>query len=210
MPKFNEFQILLREDIVSGKLIQNWTYIQGESKKTDTFDIQMNNKGVSFFWLTLYMSRYSWWMTIAFLVRASTIPIFSNPLIVTAGLWNSETCIPKTKFGIISKTGNLSISLCKFAGKINLLLWKKIVEYDQRVFCGISEIFILIGFGKSIKNYKARDIYIRYRIQIFMILPSGQSDYLNPWNCGRTSHAQFHSKWTHHLQWAITQLSYQN
>jgi hypothetical protein len=28
--------------------------IQGESKKTDTFDIQMNNKGVSFFWLTLY------------------------------------------------------------------------------------------------------------------------------------------------------------
>jgi hypothetical protein len=23
--------------------------IQGESKKTDTFDIQMNNKGVSFF-----------------------------------------------------------------------------------------------------------------------------------------------------------------
>jgi hypothetical protein len=24
-------------------------YIQGESKKTDTFDIQMNNKGVSFF-----------------------------------------------------------------------------------------------------------------------------------------------------------------
>jgi hypothetical protein len=31
--------------------------IQGESKKTDTFDIQMNNKGVSFFWLTLYMNR---------------------------------------------------------------------------------------------------------------------------------------------------------
>jgi hypothetical protein len=30
-------------------------YIQGESKKTDTFDIQMNNKGVSFFWLTLYI-----------------------------------------------------------------------------------------------------------------------------------------------------------
>jgi hypothetical protein len=29
--------------------------VQGESKKTDTFDIQMNNKGVSFFWLTLYM-----------------------------------------------------------------------------------------------------------------------------------------------------------
>jgi hypothetical protein len=29
-------------------------FIQGESKKTDTFDIQMNNKGVSFFWLTLY------------------------------------------------------------------------------------------------------------------------------------------------------------
>jgi hypothetical protein len=28
--------------------------IQGESKKPDTFDIQMNNKGVSFFWLTLY------------------------------------------------------------------------------------------------------------------------------------------------------------
>jgi hypothetical protein len=28
--------------------------VQGESKKTDTFDIQMNNKGVSFFWLTLY------------------------------------------------------------------------------------------------------------------------------------------------------------
>ena len=28
--------------------------IQGESKKTDTFDIQMNNKGVSFFLLTLY------------------------------------------------------------------------------------------------------------------------------------------------------------
>jgi hypothetical protein len=28
-------------------------HIQGESKKTDTFDIQMNNKGVSFFWLTL-------------------------------------------------------------------------------------------------------------------------------------------------------------
>jgi hypothetical protein len=27
--------------------------IQGESKKTDTFDIQMNNKGVSFFLLTL-------------------------------------------------------------------------------------------------------------------------------------------------------------
>jgi hypothetical protein len=26
-----------------------WFYIQGESKKTDTFDIQMNNKGVSFF-----------------------------------------------------------------------------------------------------------------------------------------------------------------
>ena len=24
-------------------------FIQGESKKTDTFDIQMNNKGVSFF-----------------------------------------------------------------------------------------------------------------------------------------------------------------
>jgi hypothetical protein len=24
-------------------------HIQGESKKTDTFDIQMNNKGVSFF-----------------------------------------------------------------------------------------------------------------------------------------------------------------
>ena len=24
-------------------------YIQGESKKTDTFDIQMNNKGVIFF-----------------------------------------------------------------------------------------------------------------------------------------------------------------
>ena len=23
--------------------------VQGESKKTDTFDIQMNNKGVSFF-----------------------------------------------------------------------------------------------------------------------------------------------------------------
>jgi hypothetical protein len=32
----------------------NNNYIQGESKKTDTFDIQMNNKGVSFFWLTLY------------------------------------------------------------------------------------------------------------------------------------------------------------
>ena len=29
--------------------------IQGESKKTDTFDIQMNNKGVSFFLLTLYI-----------------------------------------------------------------------------------------------------------------------------------------------------------
>jgi hypothetical protein len=29
--------------------------VQGESKKTDTFDIQMNNKGVSFFWLTLYI-----------------------------------------------------------------------------------------------------------------------------------------------------------
>jgi hypothetical protein len=28
--------------------------LQGESKKTDTFDIQMNNKGVSFFLLTLY------------------------------------------------------------------------------------------------------------------------------------------------------------
>jgi hypothetical protein len=28
--------------------------VQGESKKTDTFDIQMNNKGVSFFLLTLY------------------------------------------------------------------------------------------------------------------------------------------------------------
>jgi hypothetical protein len=27
--------------------------VQGESKKTDTFDIQMNTKGVSFFWLTL-------------------------------------------------------------------------------------------------------------------------------------------------------------
>ena len=27
----------------------NDTDIQGESKKTDTFDIQMNNKGVSFF-----------------------------------------------------------------------------------------------------------------------------------------------------------------
>ena len=26
-----------------------YIYIQGESKKTDTFDIQMNNKGVSFF-----------------------------------------------------------------------------------------------------------------------------------------------------------------
>ena len=25
------------------------SYIQGESKKPDTFDIQMNNKGVSFF-----------------------------------------------------------------------------------------------------------------------------------------------------------------
>ena len=28
---------------------QNNTYVQGESKKTDTFVIQMNNKGVSFF-----------------------------------------------------------------------------------------------------------------------------------------------------------------
>jgi hypothetical protein len=28
--------------------------VQGESKKPDTFDIQMNNKGVSFFLLTLY------------------------------------------------------------------------------------------------------------------------------------------------------------
>jgi hypothetical protein len=27
----------------------NVTVLQGESKKTDTFDIQMNNKGVSFF-----------------------------------------------------------------------------------------------------------------------------------------------------------------
>jgi hypothetical protein len=34
--------------------IQMALYIQGESKKPDTFDIQMNNKGVSFFWLTLY------------------------------------------------------------------------------------------------------------------------------------------------------------
>ena len=32
--------------------------VQGESKKTDTFDIQMNNKGVSFFWLTLYMNLH--------------------------------------------------------------------------------------------------------------------------------------------------------
>ena len=34
-------------------IIQDYTTlyktIQGESKKTDTFDIQMNNKGVSFF-----------------------------------------------------------------------------------------------------------------------------------------------------------------
>ena len=29
--------------------IYNYMYLQGESKKTDTFDIQMNNKGVSFF-----------------------------------------------------------------------------------------------------------------------------------------------------------------
>ena len=29
--------------------------MQGESKKPDTFDIQMNNKGVSFFLLTLYI-----------------------------------------------------------------------------------------------------------------------------------------------------------
>jgi hypothetical protein len=29
--------------------IEHAIYIQGESKKTDTFDIQMNNKGVSFF-----------------------------------------------------------------------------------------------------------------------------------------------------------------
>jgi hypothetical protein len=41
------------------------SYIQGESKKTDTFDIQMNNKGVSFFWLTLYIKFYfieNWWL----------------------------------------------------------------------------------------------------------------------------------------------------
>jgi hypothetical protein len=31
--------------------------LQGESKKPDTFDIQMNNKGVSFFWLTLYIEQ---------------------------------------------------------------------------------------------------------------------------------------------------------
>jgi hypothetical protein len=38
-----------------GMLCNYWLGpIQGESKKTDTFDIQMNNKGVSFFWLTLY------------------------------------------------------------------------------------------------------------------------------------------------------------
>ena len=35
-------------------LIADHILVQGESKKTDTFDIQMNNKGVSFFWLTLY------------------------------------------------------------------------------------------------------------------------------------------------------------
>jgi hypothetical protein len=37
------------------KVFVIYTSIQGESKKTDTFDIQMNNKGVSFFWLTLYI-----------------------------------------------------------------------------------------------------------------------------------------------------------
>ena len=31
------------------ELSDNKSNIQGESKKTDTFDIQMNNKGVSFF-----------------------------------------------------------------------------------------------------------------------------------------------------------------
>jgi hypothetical protein len=43
---------------------QRASHIQGESKKTDTFDIQMNNKGVSFFLLTLYscIFRNSSWL----------------------------------------------------------------------------------------------------------------------------------------------------
>ena len=35
--------------VCKGQPFLNKLYIQGESKKTDTFDIQMNNKGVSFF-----------------------------------------------------------------------------------------------------------------------------------------------------------------
>jgi hypothetical protein len=49
----------------NSRIIARWSSItfflihpvQGESKKTDTFDIQMNNKGVSFFWLTLYNAQ---------------------------------------------------------------------------------------------------------------------------------------------------------
>jgi predicted secreted hydrolase len=44
-------------ELVPGEWLQTFygaNALQGESKKTDTFDIQMNNKGVSFFWLTLY------------------------------------------------------------------------------------------------------------------------------------------------------------
>jgi hypothetical protein len=58
--------------------LQAELYIQGESKKTDTFDIQMNNKGVSFFWLTLYIPRikkYAWlhMKTLHFLVFWYTV-----------------------------------------------------------------------------------------------------------------------------------------
>jgi hypothetical protein len=40
------FSIVLRHSNYNNRII---SILQGESKKTDTFDIQMNNKGVSFF-----------------------------------------------------------------------------------------------------------------------------------------------------------------
>jgi hypothetical protein len=48
------FSIVLRHSNYNNRIISiEGTFlghpVQGESKKTDTFDIQMNNKGVSFF-----------------------------------------------------------------------------------------------------------------------------------------------------------------
>jgi hypothetical protein len=46
-----EIEITFKQKIVCSweQSAMHTVPIQGESKKTDTFDIQMNNKGVSFF-----------------------------------------------------------------------------------------------------------------------------------------------------------------